>query len=289
MSFLQRLSARPFASLFATTSKASSSIARLTPAQRYYSDKGKAPASQLFDDLVDDEAEFTKPFEEVLPDAQTKPSNLSTSQKGIQRDPIPEAYLAHRATMKRKFPEGWNPPKKLSRQLMDDMRALKRLDPEKFTTDALASQFRVSPEAVRRILRSRWAPDAKRSEELQERDEAKRAQTLEYYKQLRERRKATREKARKRSESEGSPSGWKQVRYAQKEGSRRPSRFDSRSEEDGFTLVGTFGILSFLESLALIHLHPLSSNKAISIILNFRSNFFKPMPVTTRHTWFTES
>ncbi|KAG8939566.1 hypothetical protein FRC00_013787, partial [Tulasnella sp. 408] len=120
---------------------------------------------------------------------------------------------------------------------MDDMRALKRLDPEKFTTDALASQFRVSPEAVRRILRSRWAPDAKRSEELQGRDDAKRAQTLEYYKQLRERRKATREKARKRSESEGSSSGWKQARYGRKEGSRRPSRFDSRPEEDGFTLM----------------------------------------------------
>ncbi|KAG8914923.1 hypothetical protein FRC00_009654, partial [Tulasnella sp. 408] len=104
MSFLQRLSARPFASLFATASKASSSISRFTPAQRYYSDKGKAPASQLFDDL-DDEVEFTKPFEEVLPDAPTKPSNLSTSQKGIQRDSIPEPYLAHRATMKRKFPE----------------------------------------------------------------------------------------------------------------------------------------------------------------------------------------
>ncbi|KAG8913631.1 hypothetical protein FRC00_001966, partial [Tulasnella sp. 408] len=74
MSFLPRLSARPFASLFAT---ASSSISRFTPAQRYYSVKGKAPASQLFDDLGD-EVEFTEPFEEVLPDAPTKPSNLST-------------------------------------------------------------------------------------------------------------------------------------------------------------------------------------------------------------------
>ncbi|KIO25376.1 hypothetical protein M407DRAFT_244098 [Tulasnella calospora MUT 4182] len=138
--------------------------------------------------------------------------------------------------MKRKFPEGWNPPKKLSRQLMDDMRDLKRLDPEKFTTDVLASQFRVSPEAVRRILRSSWTPDTKRSEELQGRDEAKKAQTLEYYKQLRERRKAAREKARKRSGSSSSSSGWKPSRYGQKEGSRRPSRFDSRAEQDGFTL-----------------------------------------------------
>ncbi|KAG8895994.1 Required for respiratory growth protein 9 mitochondrial, partial [Tulasnella sp. 417] len=240
MSFIQKLSARPFVGLFATASKAASPIVRFTSAQRYYSDKGKAPASQLFDDLGDDDVEFTKPIEEVLPDGSTKPSSLSTSQKGIQREPIPEPYLAHRATMKRKFPEGWNPPKKLSRQLMDDMRALKRLDPEKFTTDALASQFRVSPEAVRRILRSRWTPDAKRSEELQERDEAKRAQTLEYYKQLRERRKAAREKARNRSDSRmssGSTPGWKQARYGRQDGDRsRPRRFDSGAEQDGFTL-----------------------------------------------------
>ncbi|KAG8892551.1 hypothetical protein FRC01_014103, partial [Tulasnella sp. 417] len=89
MSFIQRLSARPIAGLFATASKAASPIVRFASAQRYYSDKGKAPASQLFDDLGDD-VEFTKPIEEVLPDGPTKPSSLSTSQKGIQREPIPE-------------------------------------------------------------------------------------------------------------------------------------------------------------------------------------------------------
>ncbi|KAG8955121.1 Required for respiratory growth protein 9 mitochondrial [Tulasnella sp. 424] len=238
MSLLQKISIRPFANLFTTTIKTTAPITRFTLAQRYYSDKGKALASQPFEDFGDDEVEFTKPIEEVLPEGPTKGSSLSTSQKGLQREPVPEPYLAHRAAMKRKFPEGWNPPKKLSRQLMDDMRALRRLDPEKFTTDVLASQFRVSPEAVRRILRSRWTPDEKRGEEYQERDEEKRAQTLEYYKQLREKRKAAREKARKRNESGsfgGSASSWKQSRYGHKGGHRSGSRV----EEDGFTLVRT--------------------------------------------------
>ncbi|KDQ58615.1 hypothetical protein JAAARDRAFT_104693, partial [Jaapia argillacea MUCL 33604] len=67
-------------------------------------------------------------------------------------------WVAHRTTMKKTFPQGWAPPRKLSREAMDGLRALHYHDPEQFTTPVLAEKFRVSPEAVRRILRSKWEP-----------------------------------------------------------------------------------------------------------------------------------
>lgn len=60
--------------------------------------------------------------------------------------------------MKERFPDGWNPPRKLSREAMDGLRQLHHVDPEKFNTPVLAERFKISPEAVRRILRTRWEP-----------------------------------------------------------------------------------------------------------------------------------
>jgi hypothetical protein len=41
---------------------------------------------------------------------------------------------------------------------MDGLRQLHRADPTAFSTPILAERFRISPEAVRRILKSRWEP-----------------------------------------------------------------------------------------------------------------------------------
>ncbi|KAG8978317.1 Required for respiratory growth protein 9 mitochondrial, partial [Tulasnella sp. 427] len=247
MSFLQKLSTKSFTALFANARRAP--MTNVGASLRHFSEKGKA-AARPFDDLEleEDEVEFTKPIEEDLPEDSAKPSNSATGQKGLQRDPVSEAYIAHRATMKRKFPDGWNPPKKLSRQLMDDMRSMKSVNPEKFTTDVLAAHFRVSPEAVRRILKSKWTPDAKRGEELQQRDDDKRAQTLEYYQKLRERRKVAREKNRQRNDVRGSSDAgvaWKQRRYGNSgNGGNSSRRFNSRVEEDGFAMTDRSDILT---------------------------------------------
>lgn len=45
--------------------------------------------------------------------------------------------------------------------------------PETFTTPVLAERFKISPEAVRRILKSRWVPNNERKEELRARDDAR--------------------------------------------------------------------------------------------------------------------
>ncbi|KAJ7240444.1 hypothetical protein C8J57DRAFT_1370816 [Mycena rebaudengoi] len=80
--------------------------------------------------------------------------------------PTPAAWKTHREVLKSEFPDGWNPPRKLSREAMEGLRQLHRLNPEVFTTPALADKFRISPEAVRRILKSSWAPPKERRMKL---------------------------------------------------------------------------------------------------------------------------
>lgn len=64
----------------------------------------------------------------------------------------------------------WNPTKKLSRQQIQDLRNLKDQAPHMKTVE-LANYFDVSPEAVRRILRSKWVPKEEEMEDLLERAE----------------------------------------------------------------------------------------------------------------------
>ncbi|KAG7094937.1 hypothetical protein E1B28_005739 [Marasmius oreades] len=84
--------------------------------------------------------------------------------------PTPSEYKTHRKAMQRVFPEGWNPPKKLSREAMEGLRELYHLDKEKFSTPVLAQKFRISPEAVRRILKSNWQQPGEKRRKLIARD-----------------------------------------------------------------------------------------------------------------------
>ncbi|KAI0763124.1 hypothetical protein BD413DRAFT_484514 [Trametes elegans] len=88
----------------------------------------------------------------------TRPLSHSPYPRKPERAPTPHEYVAHRRTMKRKFPEGWQPPRKVSREAMDSMRHLHQLDPQRFALPVLAEKFRISKEAVRRILKSKWEP-----------------------------------------------------------------------------------------------------------------------------------
>lgn len=63
-------------------------------------------------------------------------------------------------------PGGWSPPKKLSREAMDGLRIMHAQNPDVFTTPILAEKFRISPEAVRRILKSKWEPTRERRQKL---------------------------------------------------------------------------------------------------------------------------
>ncbi|GAA5977884.1 hypothetical protein JCM11641_006099 [Rhodosporidiobolus odoratus] len=81
-------------------------------------------------------------------------------------------WKRHRQTMLKKFPGGWEPPKRISREAMDLIRTLARDDPQKYTVSALAQKFKISPEAVRRIVKSRFElpPEEKTRREAKRKD-----------------------------------------------------------------------------------------------------------------------
>ncbi|KAF7714050.1 Uncharacterized protein PECH_004981 [Penicillium ucsense] len=75
-----------------------------------------------------------------------------------------EPWRTQKDALEKKFPRGWNPPKRLSPDALEGIRHLHATAPEQFTTSVLAEEFKVSPEAIRRILKSRWRPSETEAE-----------------------------------------------------------------------------------------------------------------------------
>lgn len=98
--------------------------------------------------------------------------NSISNENSLER-PEPkglEPWMIQKNALKEKFKEGWSPRKKLSPDAMEGIKGLHDSDPMKYTTEFLAEQFKVSPEAIRRILKSKWL--ARQSpEKMQERRE----------------------------------------------------------------------------------------------------------------------
>lgn len=70
--------------------------------------------------------------------------------------------------LKEKFSQGWDPKRKLSRDEMDRLREIKAGEPS-ISLNELSERFRISPEAVRRIVKSRWRPNKEESAKVQQR------------------------------------------------------------------------------------------------------------------------
>ncbi|KAL1949232.1 hypothetical protein VTO73DRAFT_11038 [Trametes versicolor] len=117
--------------------------------------------------VEDEEEDWPAPLKEGFDETEESQDEASTSSRPLPHRPYPtkpehkrtpQEYAAHRETMKRKFPEGWAPPRKVSREAMESMRSLHQIDPGRFSTPILAEKFHISKEAVRRILKSKWEP-----------------------------------------------------------------------------------------------------------------------------------
>jgi hypothetical protein len=81
-----------------------------------------------------------------------------------------EQWQIQKKALKEKFgSEAWNPQKRLSPDTIEGIRTMHASDPARFTTPVLADNFKVSPEAIRRILKSKWQPTAEESEKRRER------------------------------------------------------------------------------------------------------------------------
>ena len=102
-------------------------------------------------------------------------NNLAAiSDKGVENESSmrPERqyerqpWQTQKEALKRKFKDGpWSPLKRLSPDALDGIRAMHSQFPEKFTTPVLAEHFKVSPEVIRRILKSKWAPSEEETED----------------------------------------------------------------------------------------------------------------------------
>ncbi|KFX91025.1 hypothetical protein O988_07949 [Pseudogymnoascus sp. VKM F-3808] len=78
-------------------------------------------------------------------------------------------WQSQKAALKEKFSEGWAPRKRLSPDALAGIRAINAQFPAQYTVPVLAAKFEVSPEAIRRILKSNWRPDEEEEEDRKRR------------------------------------------------------------------------------------------------------------------------
>ncbi|KAL1923350.1 uncharacterized protein VTP21DRAFT_8330 [Calcarisporiella thermophila] len=86
------------------------------------------------------------------------------------------SWQRHRLALREKFDgAAWRPPKRVSRSTMEKIRFLHRELPGEYNTAKLAQEFKITSEAVRRILKSRYVP----TPEVIERQEKRRKERIE--------------------------------------------------------------------------------------------------------------
>lgn len=88
-------------------------------------------------------------------------------EKRVQKEKEKEPWRIQKEALKKKFPEGWAPRKRLSPDALAGIKALHAQFPEEYSTEKLSQKFQVSPEAIRRILKSNWIPETGIEEDRQ--------------------------------------------------------------------------------------------------------------------------
>lgn len=96
-------------------------------------------------------------------------SGVTSTNDSVSREYAPLPWQVQKQALAQKFgSSGWAPRKRLSPDALEGIRSLNSQFPEKFPTPVLANHFQVSPEAIRRILKSKWRP--KEDEEVERRE-----------------------------------------------------------------------------------------------------------------------
>ncbi|KAK2752146.1 Required for respiratory growth protein 9 mitochondrial [Onygenales sp. PD_40] len=80
-----------------------------------------------------------------------------------------DGWMIQKRVLKEKYKDGWNPKKRVPPETLDIIRHLHQQDPLKYSNAVLAEEYKVSPEAIRRILKSKWQPSEKEAVERKER------------------------------------------------------------------------------------------------------------------------
>ena len=107
----------------------------------------------------------TRPRTQVPQAAKASPKSKAVQPKAVEPKPK-EPWQIQKAALKEKLEgQAWNPRKRLSPDTMEGIRHLHQTQPQRFSTPVLAQYFKISPEAVRRILKSKWRPSDEEAEE----------------------------------------------------------------------------------------------------------------------------
>lgn len=104
---------------------------------------------------------LTRTYTSDTPVTSSTPTPSAATKKPIKKQ---EPWAIQKQALREKFKEGWASPKRLSPDAIEGVRELHRQDPQKFSTPVLAEHFKVSSEAIRRILKSKWRPSEKEIE-----------------------------------------------------------------------------------------------------------------------------
>ena len=105
--------------------------------------------------------------EKLAAKAQTKDTAaVKEKQPASPSKPKRETWQTQKEALEEKFGEaGWQPRKRLSPDTLEGIRSLHASDPESYSTEILANHFKITPEAIRRILRSKWRPSEEEVED----------------------------------------------------------------------------------------------------------------------------
>ncbi|CAE6408186.1 unnamed protein product [Rhizoctonia solani] len=136
-------------------------ISKKATAETSYSNKNISGTTSSRWEASDKRTSLYKPVPKSDPKAAS--TELQHPPRPMSRPPpTPAEYKAHRERIKSRFPEGWAPPRTISRDAMEVLRGLHASDPVQYRTPVLANKFKISPEAVSRILKSKWRPSPER-------------------------------------------------------------------------------------------------------------------------------
>jgi len=146
-----------------------SSANTVTFSTRRSQDTTKPPEAEIGDiDTIS-----TPDVEHRKKNAGKKIAEITQSGPGNGKDTSAlkrELWQVQKEALKKRFgEEGWNPRKRLSPDTLEGIRMLHEQDPERYSTPVLAEQFKVSPEAIRRILKSKWRPSPEQVQDRRER------------------------------------------------------------------------------------------------------------------------
>ena len=98
-------------------------------------------------------------------DRDQRTKKRTSTSKTVEPQKVREPWQVQKSALSNKFgTASWQPRKRLSPDALEGIRGLHAEDPDTFDTATLAARFEISPEAIRRILKSKWRPNVEEEE-----------------------------------------------------------------------------------------------------------------------------